>query len=74
MEFVVLQGALESVAGVVVSAGAVVLMLMLVALVTYVYKQTRGGGVTWPSERDDVDASNEDGVTRGSNDDEWKYY
>ena len=61
-------GLLESVAQVAVIAGTLVLVLMLVALGGFAYKQLRGG-VEWPEE----DPGNDD--TGGSGDaEEWDYY
>lgn len=52
--------------------GALVLLLLLVAFGAFVYKSLRGDGIQWPSDvKEDAD---EDGVTRGSEDDDWKYY
>ncbi|WP_073308182.1 hypothetical protein [Halobaculum gomorrense] len=62
-------GLLESVAQAAAIAASLVLVLMVVALGTYAYKQLRGGGVEWPDEEPD------DGEVRhGDSDDEWKYY
>lgn len=66
------SGAFESVAGAAVTAGALVLLLALVALGAFAYKNLRGDGIRWP---DDVDDETTDGeARRGSDDDEWKYY
>ena len=52
--------------------GALVLLLLLVAFGAFVYKSLSGDGIEWPSDvKEDAD---EDGVTRGSEDDDWKYY
>lgn len=64
-------GLLESVAQVAVLAGALVLVLALVALGSFVYKSTRGDGIEWP---DETDSEDDEDVTRGDDDDEWKYY
>lgn len=66
-----LLAGVESVAGVAVAAGTVVLLLMLVALGAFAYKQLRGDGIRWPDEIEDEDG---DGVTQGSDDDEWEFY
>ncbi|WP_254274542.1 hypothetical protein [Haloarcula marina] len=64
-------GLTEAFSQVVVGAGAVVLLLMLVALGAFAYKSLRGG-VDWPDEREDEEDA--DGVRRGGNDDEWEFY
>jgi len=61
-------GLAESFSQVVVGAGAVVLLLMLVALGSFAYKSLNGG-VEWPDEQPD----DEEGVSRSGDDDEWKY-
>ncbi|MDS0280717.1 hypothetical protein [Haloarcula onubensis] len=61
-------GLTEAFSQVVVGAGAVVLLLMLVALGSFAYK-SYNGGVEWPDERPE-----EDGVSEGEDDDEWKFY
>jgi hypothetical protein len=66
-------GPFESAAQLVVVAGAVVLLLMLVALGSFGYRSLRGDGIRWPDEDDD----DESGVRRegpDDEDDEWKYY
>lgn len=63
-------GLTDAFSQVVVGAGAVVLLLMLVALGAFAYKSLRGG-VEWPDERPDEDG---DGVSEGGEDDEWKFY
>lgn len=66
------SGLFESAAQVAVIAGTLVLLLMLVALGSYAYKQLRGDGVEWP---DDVDETEESGaLQQGGDEDEWKYY
>jgi hypothetical protein len=74
MWFVSLQsgGAFESVAGAAVTGGTLVLVLALVALGAFAYKQLRGGGVEWPE--DTAENAEDAGAQRGSQDDEWKYY
>lgn len=62
-----LVGSLAQLAGI---AASLLLVLMVLALGTYAYKQLRGDGVRWPDEDD----PNEDGVHRGAADDEWDYY
>lgn len=62
-----LVGSLAQLAGI---AASLLLVMMVIALGTYAYKQLRGEGVRWPDE----DESNEDGVSRGTADDEWDYY
>lgn len=69
---VVGDGLLESAGQVAVIAGTGLLLLMLVALGGYAYKQLRGGGVEWPDETEAQESSN--GVSRGGDEDEWKYY
>ena len=63
-----LGGLTEAFSQVVVGAGAVVLLLMLVALGSFVYKSQKGG-IEWPDEQSDEE---QDGVSRSSDDDEWK--
>lgn len=61
----------ESVAQAVALAGALVLVLMIVALVGFAYKSLQGDGITWPED----DAGDEDDdVRKGSEDDEWEFY
>lgn len=62
-------GLTEAFSQVVVGAGAVVLLLILVALGSFVYKSLNGG-VEWPDEKSEEE---EEGVSR-SGDDEWKYH
>ena len=65
-----LGGLTEAFSQVVVGAGAVVLLLMLVALGSFAYKSQKGG-IEWPDEGSDDE---QDGVSRSSDDDdEWKY-
>lgn len=80
--FVYLQS-FEAFGGAIVAAGTVVLVLMLVAMGVYAYKQTRGGGVTWPDEKEtepeefrggDGEPTRTDGLEKGDDDDEWDYY
>jgi len=60
-------GLAESFSQVVVGAGAVILLLMLVALGSFAYKSLKGG-IEWPDEQGE-----EDEVGRTGDDDEWKY-
>lgn len=84
--FVYLQS-FETIGGAVLTAGSVVLMLMLVAMGTYAYKQIKGDGVTWPDEKDsgpgpepesvqggDREATGTSSLEKGDEDDEWDYY
>lgn len=65
-------GLLESVGQVAVVAASLLLVLMLVALGSFVYRSLQGDGIEWP---DDVENDEDDGgVQRGSDDDEWDYY
>lgn len=50
-------------------AGAIVLLLVVVALGGIAYKALVAGGIEWPEDVED-----EEGVSRGGSDDEWKYY
>lgn len=65
-------GLLEAVGQAAVIAAMGLLLLMLVALGGYAYKQLYGGGVEWPDDREDEDE--EEDLQRGSDEDEWKYY
>ena len=49
-------------------AGAIVLVLILVAIAGIVYR-TLTGGIDWPEDRED-----DDSLQRGDQDDEWDYY
>jgi hypothetical protein len=62
-------GLLESAAQAAVIASTLVLVLMLVALGGFAYKQLRGDGVEWPEE----DPGNDD-TGRSGDGDEWDYY
>ena len=62
------SGLLENVAQLANIAGAIVLLGLLAAFGAFVYKSMRGG-IRWPGDEDDEDV----GVTRGGDDDEWKY-
>lgn len=75
---VVLQGSFDSglleLASQLVSiAGAVVLVLILVALGSFAYKSLYGDGIRWPDDGDDEAHGTDDQVRRGSDDTEWKY-
>lgn len=63
-------GVFGSVIQLVLAAGSLILLLMVVALGGYAYKQLRGDGVEWPDE----DPDHDDGVRSGDEDDEWDYY
>lgn len=65
------SGLAESFTQVVPVVASLLVVLMLVALGTFIYKQVRGGGVEWP---DDDSEPAEDELRRGGDDDEWKYY
>lgn len=64
-------GLIESAAQLATIAGTVVLVGLLIAFGAFVYKSTRGGGIRWPD--DEESTGSEGGVTRNSDDDEWKY-
>ncbi|MFC7209118.1 hypothetical protein ACFQL3_01040 [Natronoarchaeum sp. GCM10025321] len=64
------SGLFETASQFVVTAGTVILLLMLVALGAFVYKSLRGDGITWPDDQEETD----DEVQHGSDDDDWKYY
>ncbi|MFC7076896.1 hypothetical protein [Haloarcula halophila] len=66
------SGILESVSQVAAAAGAFVLLLMLVALGSFAYKSLSGDGIRWPDETEETEQ--EDGVSRGGDDDEWEFY
>ena len=69
---VVESGLLESVANLVALAGMVVLVLMLVAIGGIAYRSMSDEGIQWPDDANE--SADEDGVSRGRQDDEWKYY
>lgn len=74
MTAVILQagsGLLETVGQAAVIAGTLVLVLILVGLGSFAYKNLRGDGVEWPDQQDTDD---DDSVERSEDDDEWKYY
>jgi hypothetical protein len=68
------SGLPEAVSQLVVPAGTLLLLLMFVALGSFAYKQLRGDGIRWPDEEPEDPETADDSVTRGSDDDEWKYY
>jgi hypothetical protein len=61
-------GLLGSAAQAAVLAGTLVLVLALVAMGAYAYRELVGDGVEWPDETED------EGAERGDSSDEWKYY
>lgn len=65
-------GLRDAVGGALALAGSIVLVLMLVALGVYAYKNLRGDGVEWPEDK--PDPAEDDELRRGDNEDEWKYY
>ena len=75
MEYLVLQGEAfgNGVFGPAVEllpiVASLVLVLMIVAFGTFVYRSLTGG-IEWPDETDE--GADEEGITR-SHDDEWKY-
>jgi hypothetical protein len=74
MDPAILQGGgglLGAAGGAVALAASLILVLMIVALGAFAYKSLRGDGIEWP---DDQDPDGEDGVSSGSDDDEWDYY
>lgn len=64
------SGLLETATQLVTIVATVVLLMMLVALGSFAYKSLRGDGVRWPDETESDDES----VSRGDGDDDWKYY
>lgn len=62
-------GLTEAFSQVVVGAGAVVLLLMLVAIGGFAYKSLNGG-IEWPDEQSEEE---QEGISRASDDEEWKY-
>jgi len=63
------SGLLDPVSGALALASSVVMVLMIVALVGIAYRHFRGGGIEWPD-----DEPEDEDVSRGEADDEWKYY
>ncbi|GGN94587.1 MULTISPECIES: hypothetical protein [Haloarcula] len=66
------SGFVEIAAQLVGAVGALVLLLLLVAFGGFAYKSLAGDGIRWPDETEE--AEEEDGVTRGSDEDDWKFY
>ena len=65
-------GLLGSLAQAAVIAGTLLLVLAVVALGAFAYRQVRGDGVEWPGEGGPE--SEDDSVSRGDSGDEWEYY
>lgn len=63
------SGSLELVRQAAVLAGSIILFLMLVAIAGVAYKHFQGDGIEWPDQEE-----SDDDVSRGDEDDEWKYY
>ncbi|MFB6117229.1 hypothetical protein [Halosegnis sp.] len=63
------DGLVGSFAQVAVTLATLVLLLMLVALGAFAYRNLRGDGVEWPDEREGGDEPR-----RGEDDEEWDYY
>lgn len=55
-------------------AGALLLVGMMVSLGVFAYRSTKGDGVRDPEEVVPEKISDDEGVTEGDADDEWKYY
>jgi len=83
--FTPLQFGFDSIAGAVLAAGTVVLMLMLVGMGVFAYKNLRGDGIDWPDDTDGgpdgfraeergSGTSAANGLEKGDEDDEWDYY
>lgn len=68
------SGLFAALAELVALVGTLVLLLILVALGGIAYKSLYGGGIDWPGDVDADDPASDDGVRRGGDDDEWKYY
>ncbi|MFB6101713.1 MAG: hypothetical protein ABEJ73_04035 [Haloplanus sp.] len=66
-----LQGGVETVGSIAVFAGTILVALGVVALGVFVYRSAFGDGVRWPDEEY---ANEEEGVRRGTDDEEWRYY
>jgi len=64
-------GLLGAAGGAVALAASLILVMMIVALGAFAYKSLRGDGIEWPEDRE---PDEEDGVSRGNDDDEWDYY
>jgi hypothetical protein len=69
---VLAAGLRGAIGGALALAGSIVLVLMLVALGVYAYKNLRDDGVEWPDDK--PDPAEDDEVRRGDDEDEWKYY
>lgn len=63
-------GLLGSFTDAIVIVASLMFVLMIVALAGFAYKSLSGDGITWPEDMEDDD---DEGVTRGDPDDEWKY-
>ena len=59
----------EAVPDLVGLAGTLVLLLILVAIGSFVYKSLTGG-IEWPTD----EPEDESGLRQGGEDDEWDYY
>jgi hypothetical protein len=80
------SGTIQSFAQVAAIAGTLVLILLLVAFAGVAYRSLSGDGIEWPGDVDrdadpgratgdpDPDPGGDDGVRRGGQDDDWKYY
>lgn len=56
-------------------SGAAILLGGLASLIVFLYKSTKGDGMKDPRESDVVsNATDDDTVSKGDADDEWKYY
>jgi len=71
----VLQLPFESLADAVSIAGTLILLLLLVAFASTLYRSLQGDGIRWPGDTDEES----DGVSRhppadGDDEDEWKFY
>ncbi|MFB6092723.1 MAG: hypothetical protein ABEK02_06910 [Haloquadratum sp.] len=64
------EGFVRAVSQLAVIGGTAVLLLLILALGSFAYKQIWGEGVTWPDEDDGDDET----LQRGDSDDEWKFY
>jgi hypothetical protein len=71
-------GLLGSLAQAAVIAGTLLLVLAVVALGAFAYRQVLGDGVEWPGEGapepESESESEDDSVSRGDSGDEWEYY
>jgi hypothetical protein len=66
---VILLGIPDIYQGLVGIGSSIVLLLIIIALGGFVYKSLTGG-IEWPSDREE----DPEGVSRGTDEDEWKYY